>query len=171
MTAIAPWTFYGCSSLLSVIIPESVKSIGDCAFYGCSGLRRIITGCEIPSACFDRTLSAPVFCNDPEMLPPFMRPLAAIGFAEKPDGPDTGRGRKHIKYIKANAAELQKEAFAHPSLLTLMFSNRLLDPETAESFLAAAQAEGNTEIIAVILQYQHLYIPGSVEDAMSRFEL
>ena len=100
-----------------------------------------------------------------------MRPLAAAGFAEKPDEPDTERGRKHIKYIEDNAADLQQEAFKYKALLTLMFKSRLLKPEVAESYLAAAQDQGNTEITAAILQYQHLYTPGSAKDAMSRFEL
>ena len=90
---------------------------------------------------------------------------------EKPDEPDTERGRKHIKYIEDNAADLQQEAFKYKALLTLMFKSRLLKPEVAESYLAAAQDQGNTEITAAILQYQHLYTPGSAKDAMSRFEL
>ena len=34
-------TFYGCSGLTSITIPNSVTSIGDAAFYGCSGLTSI----------------------------------------------------------------------------------------------------------------------------------
>ena len=35
-------TFYNCSSLESVIIPESVKKIGNEAFEGCTSLKSII---------------------------------------------------------------------------------------------------------------------------------
>ena len=33
--------FYGCSSLKSITIPASIKSIGNLAFYNCSGLTSI----------------------------------------------------------------------------------------------------------------------------------
>jgi len=34
-------SFYGCTSLTSIIIPEGVKEIGNGAFYGCSGLTSV----------------------------------------------------------------------------------------------------------------------------------
>ena len=41
VTSIGYWTFYGCSGLKEITIPESVTSIGHWAFYGCSGLKEI----------------------------------------------------------------------------------------------------------------------------------
>ncbi|MDE5986135.1 MAG: leucine-rich repeat domain-containing protein, partial [Prevotella sp.] len=38
VTSIGPWAFFGCSGLTSVIIGNSVTSIGPWAFFGCSGL-------------------------------------------------------------------------------------------------------------------------------------
>ena len=46
VTSIQPYAFYGCSGVTSVIIPNSVKSIGIGAFSGCSGL----TSVTIPSS-------------------------------------------------------------------------------------------------------------------------
>ena len=44
MTTIRAEAFYGCSSLTSVTIPDSVTSIGSSAFYGCSSLESVTIG-------------------------------------------------------------------------------------------------------------------------------
>ena len=86
ITAIAPWTFYQCSSLTSVIIPnevtsigeyafsncsnmtsvtipDSVKSVGEYAFYNCSGLTSVNIS-DLPAWCtiaFNDNLSNPLY--------------------------------------------------------------------------------------------------------------
>ncbi len=42
VTSIGEYVFYGCSSLTSIIIPNSVTSIGEYAFFRCSSLTSII---------------------------------------------------------------------------------------------------------------------------------
>ena len=39
VTSIGDWAFYGCSSLVSIVIGNGVNSIGKSAFYRCTGLR------------------------------------------------------------------------------------------------------------------------------------
>lgn len=42
VTAIGPYTFYGCCSLTSVVIPDSVTSIDGYAFYDCCNLTSVV---------------------------------------------------------------------------------------------------------------------------------
>ena len=48
-TSIGGYTFYGCSGLTSITIPNSVTSIGEWAFQGCSSLARVIMGNGVTS--------------------------------------------------------------------------------------------------------------------------
>ena len=41
VTEIVGWAFSDCTSLQSIVIPDSVKYIGDGAFYGCTSLQSI----------------------------------------------------------------------------------------------------------------------------------
>ena len=40
--------FYGCSSLMEFIVPDTITSIGDKAFYGCSSLKQISLSSKTP---------------------------------------------------------------------------------------------------------------------------
>ena len=62
VTAIGDYAFYGCSSLTSVELPETITSIGDFAFGGCTSLKPGIT---IPENV--ESLGAYVFTNCPNL--------------------------------------------------------------------------------------------------------
>ena len=59
VTSIGRWAFGYCESLTSVTIPDSVTSIGSCAFYDCTGL----TSITIPDSVTSIGESAFAFCT------------------------------------------------------------------------------------------------------------
>lgn len=38
---IGQWAFYGCTGLMSIVLPEGLETIGNSSFYGCTGLKGI----------------------------------------------------------------------------------------------------------------------------------
>ena len=162
VTSIGEGAFYCCHRLTDLSIPENVTYIGNRAFGFCGRMESLVVLSDLKltkdmfktqksglATRFDR-----IAVDDPGKLPTDMKPAAAIGFAEQPDDPKSERGKKHRKYIKANAAKLVKEALAHPALLRLLCENMLLTPEVTELYLAAAQEAGNAENSALLLDYQ-----------------
>ena len=49
MTSLRSYAFSGCTSLTSIVLPESVTSIGYRAFVGCRNLERILFPCNVTS--------------------------------------------------------------------------------------------------------------------------
>lgn len=162
VTSIGEMAFYCCHSLTNLTIPENVTCIGNKAFGYCGKMESLVVLSDLKltkdmfktqkwglETSFDR-----IVAEDPGKLPADMKPIAAISYAKNPAEPGSERDKKHLKYIKSNAAKLVKEAFAHPALLRLMCENKLLTPEAAEAYLAAGQETGSAEITALLLDYQ-----------------
>ena len=162
VTGIGEEAFYGCHSLTTLVIPENIASIGSKAFGFCGKMESLTVLSDLKltkdmfktqkwglETCFER-----VTAEDPATLPNDMKPAAAIGYAEDPAEPGSEREKKHLKYIKSNAAKLVKEALSHPALLGLMCGKKLLTPETTELYLAAAQEQGRSDAVALLLDYQ-----------------
>ena len=67
VTSIADYTFYNCSSLTSVTIPDSVTSIGSYAFWYCTSLTSITIPDSVTSigySAFEGCSSLTIYCED-----------------------------------------------------------------------------------------------------------
>jgi hypothetical protein len=134
-----------------------VTSIGDRAFWGCNGLKKmeLLADIKLAKNIFNNnTKPERIMTGDPGNVPAALKPAAAVGFAEEPAEPGSEREKKHLKYIKSNAEKLLDRALSYPALLGLMCEKKLLTPETAELYLAAAQEQGRTDAVAQLLDYQ-----------------
>ena len=76
VTSIGGYAFHNCISLTNVIIPDNVTSIGDYAFYDCSSLTSVVIGNSVTSIgaqafCFCDSLTSVVISDS----------VTSIGFA------------------------------------------------------------------------------------------
>ena len=163
VTSIGGWAFYGCRSLTSISIPAYVTSIGRFAFSGCISLKNF----TCPSS-FAKELQTilpktktPIILHIPDIsdINTKFRPGAAVGFAEDNRDCIDENGKTYAKYIKTNAAKLADLAIEHPTLFYLMLREKLISAKDLDAFTKAVQDNGNTELIAAILDYANSGVP------------
>ena len=139
VTGIENYAFAGYKNLDSVTIPNSVKWIEKLAFG--------------KSAQVDMSKTR-ILIDDFSLLPPSLRPNAVVGFAVNGGGKDSTGFEAYSKYAKTNAAKLVDTAMAEPILLAMMCREHLITKKNVELYIEAAQKTGNTEVIAMMLDYQ-----------------
>ena len=163
VTSIGDRAFSNCRSLTSISIPAYVTSIGRFAFSGCISLKNF----TCPSS-FAKELQTilpktktPIILHIPDIsdINTKFRPGAAVGFAEDNRDCIDENGKTYAKYIKTNAAKLADLAIEHPTLFYLMLREKLISAKDLDAFTKAVQDNGNTELIAAILDYANSGVP------------
>ena len=157
VTSIGANAFENCKNLKSARIPDGVTSIESGTFVGCSELVRVdipdsVT--SVKSDAFDlNSKKLQIYIADISILPAKLKGYAAVCFAE--DGRDTTDtySEGYLKYIKANAEKLLDMAILNPSFLRMMCREKLISPKHVTLFKDAVIANGDPELIALILDY------------------
>ena len=155
VTTIGECAFGDCWKLTSITIPDSVTAVGKNAFAKCSNLKNITIPGRFAKQSIIGTLSsnAAIHVADISEVSTKYRPLCAISFAKDKRDCTDENGKKYIKYIKANAAELIGVAMKHPALFYLMVREKLILAKDLDAVTNAVQAYGKAEYIAAMLEY------------------
>ena len=173
--------FSSCWALTTVTIPDSVTEIGEGAFDFCGELTSITFGTGVitmgknvfaysnsiekitmpasmgsfVSKQFQFSEKLRIDIPDISALPAKFRICAALCYAE--DGCDSSdpRYENHVKYLKANAGKIRETAVQNLPLLTLLCREGCINAKDIETYIADVQKTGNTEAIAMVLEYQN----------------
>lgn len=149
--------FNGCTDLTNIVIPNSVTSIGTNAFAGCKSLKGIVIPDSVASigkqAFNDCAPDLSIDISNPAMLAPEYRYAAVVCFAEENTAADDPRCAAFYKLIKSNAEKWMKQAINNPALIMLMCREKLIAAKLAPEYLKAAQATGDAECIARLVEY------------------
>ena len=162
VTSIGNSAFCGCKVLQSIVIPASVSKIGYSAFSGCNSLQHV----TIPKSIMSIDKFAFSGCENLVCIvaPHFsladfdtaLRRALAVGFAVAMEQgctvSDKGR-EEYLKYIKGQRKKLYPIAVKEPALLRLTLSEKMLLDSDFESVRQMVEAENNTELMAMLLDY------------------
>ena len=183
-------SFYGCTNLKSIIIPDSVTSVGMMSFACCD--------CDIFLSARNRDVSAFHFSNcrvhvdmgewkpeytkalknwnivslivdDVMSVPTVHRNAAIFGFVQNAGKYyDAEATKQYESYMKKNAVKLCPFAFDHPEVLHYLCDHQLIKPKDVDCYTAEAEKNEDTELKALMLDYQNKLGKTSITEAKEK---
>ena len=160
LNSIGDYAFYNCNNLQEITIPESVKSIGKYAFCGCKNLKTITILGEKTVAkqeCFDKkTFDKLLSVLLPGQVPAAIKQDALYEFSKKYEaGAEMTDTYKKawLKYIKGQQKKLVEAMIQNHALLQVLLKESNLGKDTYTMAIEQANQAGNTVATAMLLEY------------------
>lgn len=179
---IGPLAFYDCTGLTGITIPKNVRTIGQSAFERCVSLTRVtILGAKkIGISAFGlcrslesvyisakvESIHGQVFWECPAVLIATHVPLTVFDGWDKPAALrgfarlcaenaeiDEAIRPSYVKYMKRYKKKLCPQAVRNAELLGLMLSEKILDREDVDLFLAECDRQNNIAAKISVLEY------------------
>ena len=151
---IMAWAFSGCSRLQSLSIPDSVKNIDWGALKGIREIRIRDWSHMSTHAVDEKTITA-IYTDDLKKVPTELKRVAISGFLLDDDvDRKSDRFRSHRAYLTGHVEKLCPYLFEQPELLYALCEKQLLPAKNVDQFMEEAECRKNTEIKALLLNYQ-----------------
>ena len=151
---IMAWAFSGCSRLQSLSIPDSVKNIDWGALKGIREIRIRDWSHMSTHAVDEKTITA-IYTDDLKKVPTELKRVAISGFLLDDDvDRKSDRFRSHRAYLTGHVEKLCPYFFEQPELLYALCEKQLLPAKNVDQFMEEAECRKNTEIKALLLNYQ-----------------
>ena len=103
-------------------------------------------------------------------VPPVHRNAAVMGFVQNAENYSADSIEKYEAYMKKNAAKLCPIAFDHPEVLHYLCDHELIKPKDIDVYHAEGEKRENTELKALMLDYQNKIGQAAVNKARAKKE-
>ena len=148
--------FEGCSGLKELRVPDSVKDLGWHALYGVQEIRVREWTDRFTNAVCEDAITA-IHTDDLQKVPSELKKTAICGFLKDKDiDRKSVCYKSHRAYLTKNVEKLSSYFLDAPELLYELCEKQLLPAKSVDAYMAETEKRQNTEIKALLLNYQQV---------------